>query len=103
MTMIAKNATGFRNLFKLSSLASIERQLDKRPRIDDELVTAHAEGIIAARGCPSGEIQTRLRLGNDRGALEAATKWQVTSAATQSLRRSQRQLHLIRDLIELGT
>src|ERR1700704_4950316 len=76
MTMVAENATGLRNLFKLSSLASIEGQLGKRPRMDEELIAAHAEGIIATTGCPSGEIQTRLRLGHDREALEAAAKWQ---------------------------
>ncbi|MBQ7807403.1 DNA polymerase III subunit alpha, partial [Rhodococcus sp. (in: high G+C Gram-positive bacteria)] len=76
MTMVAENATGLRNLFKLSSLASIEGQLGKWPRMDEELIAAHAEGIIATTGCPSGEIQTRLRLGHDREALEAAAKWQ---------------------------
>ncbi|MEZ5154198.1 DNA polymerase III subunit alpha [Rhodococcus zopfii] len=76
MTMVAENATGLRNLFKLSSLASIEGQLGKWARMDEELIAAHAEGIIATTGCPSGEIQTRLRLGHDREALEAAAKWQ---------------------------
>ncbi|QCQ91477.1 DNA polymerase III subunit alpha [Rhodococcus sp. SGAir0479] len=76
MTMVAENSTGLRNLFKLSSLASIEGQLGKWPRMDEELIAHHAEGIIATTGCPSGEIQTRLRLGHDREALEAAAKWQ---------------------------
>jgi DNA polymerase-3 subunit alpha len=76
MTMVAENATGLRNLFKLSSLASIEGQLGKWARMDEELIATHAEGIIATTGCPSGEIQTRLRLGHDREALEAAAKWQ---------------------------
>ncbi len=76
MTMVAENATGLRNLFKLSSLASIEGQLGKWPRMDDEIIAAHAEGIIATTGCPSGEVQTRLRLGHKREALEAAAKWQ---------------------------
>ncbi|MEU4432618.1 DNA polymerase III subunit alpha [Nocardia rhamnosiphila] len=76
MTMVAENATGLRNLFKLSSLASIEGQLGKWARMDEELIAAHAEGIIATTGCPSGEVQTRLRLGHEREALEAAAKWQ---------------------------
>ncbi|PZU03215.1 MAG: DNA polymerase III subunit alpha [Gordonia sp. (in: high G+C Gram-positive bacteria)] len=76
MTMVAENATGLRNLFKLSSLASIEGQLGKWSRMDAELIAAHAEGIIATTGCPSGEVQTRLRLGHEREALEAAAKWQ---------------------------
>ena len=76
MTMVAANATGLRNLFQLSSLASIEGQLGKWARMDEDLIAAHAEGIIATTGCPSGEVQTRLRLGHDREALEAAAKWQ---------------------------
>ncbi|ALG85130.1 DNA polymerase III subunit alpha [Gordonia phthalatica] len=76
MTMVAENATGLRNLFKLSSLASIEGQLGKWARMDAEIIAEHANGIIATTGCPSGEVQTRLRLGHDREALEAAAKWQ---------------------------
>ncbi|MFI8770659.1 DNA polymerase III subunit alpha [Gordonia sp. NPDC062954] len=76
MTMVAENATGLRNLFKLSSLASIEGQLGKWSRMDADLISQYAEGIIATTGCPSGEVQTRLRLGHEREALEAAAKWQ---------------------------
>ncbi|GFG75621.1 DNA polymerase III subunit alpha [Mycobacterium botniense] len=75
LTMIAENATGLRNLFKLSSLASFEGQLSKWSRMDAELIAQHAEGIIATTGCPSGEVQTRLRLGQYREALESAAKW----------------------------
>ncbi|RJO69172.1 DNA polymerase III subunit alpha [Nocardia panacis] len=76
MTMVAETATGLRNLFKLSSLASLEGQLGKWSRMDEEIIAEHAAGIIATTGCPSGEVQTRLRLGHDREALEAAAKWQ---------------------------
>ena len=75
MTMVAENARGLRNLFKLSSLASFEGQLGKWPRMDAEIIAEHAEGIIATTGCPSGEVQTRLRLGHNQEALEAAAKW----------------------------
>jgi DNA polymerase-3 subunit alpha len=75
MTMVAENATGLRNLFKLSSLASFEGQLGKWSRMDAEIIAEHAEGIIATTGCPSGEVQTRLRLGHVDEALAAAAKW----------------------------
>src|SRR6476660_5016654 len=75
MTMVAENATGLRNLFRLSSLASFEGQLGKWSRMDAELIAENAAGIIATTGCPSGEVQTRLRLGHDREALESAAKW----------------------------
>src|SRR6201995_1593399 len=74
MTMVAENATGLRNLFKLSSLASFEGQLGKWSRMDAELIAEHAEGIIATTGCPSGEVQTRLRLGHVQEAVESAAK-----------------------------
>ncbi|MEX5635749.1 DNA polymerase III subunit alpha [Parafrankia sp. FMc2] len=71
MTMLAENATGLRNLFRLSSLASLEGYY-RKPRMDADLVAQHAEGIIATTGCPSGEVQTRLRLGQFDAALRAA-------------------------------
>ncbi|MFL0240108.1 DNA polymerase III subunit alpha [Mycobacterium sp. SMC-17] len=76
MTMVAENATGLRNLFKLSSLASFEGQLGKWSRMDAEIIAEHSAGIIATTGCPSGEVQTRLRLGHEKEAVEAAAKWQ---------------------------
>src|SRR5947208_7000403 len=75
MTMVAENATGLRNLFRLSSLASFEGQLGKWSRMDRELITEHASGIIATTGCPSGEVQTRLRLGQTAEALQAASDY----------------------------
>ncbi|MET0757139.1 MAG: DNA polymerase III subunit alpha, partial [Mycobacterium sp.] len=75
LTMVAENATGVRNLFKLSSLASFEGQLGKWSRMDAEIVAENAAGIIATTGCPSGEVQTRLRLGHDDEALESAARW----------------------------
>ena len=75
LTMVAENATGLRNLFKLTSLASFEGQLGKWSRMDAEIIAEHAEGIIATTGCPSGVVQTRLRLGQDAEALEGAAMW----------------------------
>ena len=75
-TMIAENVTGLRNLFYLSSIASYEGQLGKWPRMDSDLISDRAEGIIATTGCPSGDVQTRLRLGQFDEALKAAAKWQ---------------------------
>ncbi|MBO2464948.1 DNA polymerase III subunit alpha [Actinomadura violacea] len=76
MTMWAKDAPGLRNLFKLTSLASLEGHYRKWPRMDDELLAEHGKGIIATTGCPSGAVQTRLRLGQFDEALKAAAKYQ---------------------------
>ncbi len=75
MTMWAENAEGLRNLFRLSSLASFEGYYMK-PRMDRDLIATHAKGIIATTGCPSGEVQTRLRLGQYDEALAAAAAYQ---------------------------
>jgi DNA polymerase III subunit alpha len=71
MTLLAETTEGMHNLFKLSSLASLEGYF-RKPRMDRELLAAHAQGIIATTGCPSGEVQTRLRLGQYPEALAAA-------------------------------
>ncbi|HEY8371722.1 MAG TPA: DNA polymerase III subunit alpha [Pseudonocardiaceae bacterium] len=75
MTIWARNKQGLHNLMKLASLASIEGQLGKWPRMDRELIAQHSEGLMATTGCPSGEVQTRLRLGQEKEALEAAAAW----------------------------
>ncbi|MGH3899021.1 MAG: DNA polymerase III subunit alpha [Pseudonocardiaceae bacterium] len=74
MTMLAANATGLRNLFKLSSLASFEG-FYRKPRMDRDLIAEHAQGIIATTGCPSGEVQTRLRLHQRTEAIQAASDY----------------------------
>ena len=74
MTMWARDSTGVQNLFKLSSLASMEGQY-RKPRVDRDLLAENAEGIIATTGCPSGEVQTRLRLGQKDEALQAASDY----------------------------
>ncbi|MFI6387546.1 DNA polymerase III subunit alpha [Nonomuraea sp. NPDC050547] len=75
MTMWAKDAQGLRNLFRLSSLASFEGYYSK-PRMDRELISNHAEGIIATTGCPSGAVQTRIRLGQYEEAVKVAADYQ---------------------------
>ena len=74
MTMLAATTEGMHNLFRLSSLASIEGYYFK-PRMDRELLHRYAKGIIATTGCPSGEVQTRLRLGQYEKAREAAAEF----------------------------
>ena len=63
MTLLAENTTGMHNLFRLSSRSSLEGFYYK-PRADRELLAEYAEGLIATTGCPSGEIQTWLRIGD---------------------------------------
>ncbi|MER7444763.1 DNA polymerase III subunit alpha [Micromonospora avicenniae] len=76
MTMWAQNKTGLHNLFKLNSRASMEGHYIKWPRMDMELIAEYAEGIMATTGCPSGAVQTRLRLGQFDEALKVAGAYQ---------------------------
>ncbi|HEV6954967.1 MAG TPA: DNA polymerase III subunit alpha [Promicromonospora sp.] len=76
MTLLSKNNTGMHNLFRASSLASLEGQMGKWPRMDRELLERYHEGLIATTGCPSGEIQTRLRLGQWDEAVRQAGELQ---------------------------
>src|SRR6266852_9968947 len=48
----------------------------KWPRMDKEIIAAHSAGLMASTGCPSGELQTRLRLGQFDEALASAAEWQ---------------------------
>ncbi|MDO3704147.1 DNA polymerase III subunit alpha [Micromonospora sp. C28SCA-DRY-2] len=75
-TIWARNKTGLHNLFALTSRAYTEGFFVKWPRMDAELIAEYADGLMATTGCPSGEVQTRLRLGQDAQALEAAAKYQ---------------------------
>lgn len=75
MTLLSYNNVGMRNLFRASSIASLDSVFGKWPRLDRELLNTYSEGLIATTGCPSGEVQTRLRLGQYREALEAAAEF----------------------------
>ncbi|WP_093838903.1 DNA polymerase III subunit alpha [Streptomyces aidingensis] len=75
MTIWARNATGLHNLFRAQSRASLEGYF-RKPRMDRELLAEYAEGLIGTTGCPSGEIPTRIRLGQMDEALKAAGDFQ---------------------------
>ncbi|WP_149204706.1 DNA polymerase III subunit alpha [Actinotalea subterranea] len=76
MTLLAKSTEGMHNLFRLGSLASLEGQMGKAPRMDRELLQTYGTGLIGTTGCPSGEVQTRLRLGQYDEAVRAAADFQ---------------------------
>ena len=74
MTLLAENNVGLANLFRLSSLASLEGFYYK-PRMDRELFSQYSQGIIATTGCAAGEIQTRIRMGAYNEARAAAANY----------------------------
>ncbi|MCU1621776.1 MAG: polymerase alpha subunit [Frankiales bacterium] len=71
MTMLSTSTKGMHALFRLSSLASLEGFYYK-PRVDKELLAEHAVDLIGTTGCPSGEIQTYLRMGEYDKAKRSA-------------------------------
>ncbi len=73
-TIWAENNAGMHNLFRLSSRSSLEGFFYK-PRADRELLEQYAKGCIATTGCPSGEVQTYLRLGQYANAVASAAEF----------------------------
>lgn len=84
MTMWARNNEGLHNLFRASSYASLEGQMGKWPRMDRDLIERYSAGMIASTGCPSGEIQTRLRLGQWDEAVRVAGSSRTSTARSSS-------------------
>jgi DNA polymerase-3 subunit alpha len=111
MTLLAESTEGMHNLFKLSSLASLEGYF-RKPRMDRELLSRYSKGIIATTGCAGGEVPTRLRLGQYDQALAAAAEFrdifgpdnffaeimhhelEVETRYADGLRQIARELHL---------
>jgi DNA polymerase III subunit alpha len=74
MTVLAESTAGMHNLFRMSSRASTEGFFYK-PRVDRELLHDYAEGLIGTTGCPGGEVQTWLRIGDYDKARAAAAEF----------------------------
>ncbi|HEY5133650.1 MAG TPA: DNA polymerase III subunit alpha [Candidatus Krumholzibacteriaceae bacterium] len=60
LTLLVRNEEGYRNLIKLSSIAYLEG-FYYRPRIDLELLAAHAGGLIGLSGCLQGGVARLIR------------------------------------------
>ncbi|MDI9628738.1 MAG: DNA polymerase III subunit alpha [Acidobacteriota bacterium] len=75
MTLWSQTREGMHNLFRLASRSSMEGYFYK-PRADRELLHEYHDGLIATTGCPSGEVQTYLRLGLFDEAVASAAEFQ---------------------------
>ncbi|SDF56196.1 DNA polymerase III, alpha subunit [Blastococcus aurantiacus] len=75
MTLLARTTEGMHNLFRISSLASLEGQY-RKPRFDRDLLERYGKGLIATTGCPSGEVNMWLRAGKEDKARQAAADFQ---------------------------
>ncbi|QEC45305.1 DNA polymerase III subunit alpha [Pseudobacter ginsenosidimutans] len=72
--LLAKNAKGYQNLIKLTSLGYIEGMYSKYPRIDKKLIEQYHEGLIATTCCIGAYVpQTILHDGEEKAETEF--KW----------------------------
>jgi DNA polymerase-3 subunit alpha len=72
LILLAKNQTGWKNLLKLATKASLEGFYYK-PRMDKELLREHHEGLIALSGCFGGELIQAIPA-NDLARAEAVAR-----------------------------
>ncbi len=75
LTLLAKNAAGFRNLMRLSSLSFLEGFYYK-PRIDKEILERHSDGLICLSGCASAEFSDYILNGKTAEAEKLCAWYQ---------------------------
>ncbi|NLE89415.1 MAG: PHP domain-containing protein, partial [Dehalococcoidales bacterium] len=63
LTLLVKNAAGYRNLCRLITLAHADGKR-KKPELDPAFLPEHAEGLIALSGCPKSELAILAATGN---------------------------------------
>ena len=71
LVLLAKNRQGYQNLLVLVSQGYLDGFYYK-PRIDNELLKEHAEGLICTSACLAGEIPTQLLNGQYEEARRTA-------------------------------
>ena len=75
LVLLVKNEQGYKNLVKLITKSHLEGFYYK-PRVDEELLAEHSEGLIALSACLKGKVPRQIINGNLEGAEETALKYQ---------------------------
>ncbi len=75
LILLAKDQTGYRNLLKLTSSGYVEGFYYK-PRIDNEILFEHSEGLICSSACIAGEIPQYILNGRQEEAKSLALKYE---------------------------
>jgi len=82
LVVLAKNAVGYRNLVKLTSISHLRgmrgRGIFARACIDKQLLSQYSEGLIVATACLGGEIPQAILHGRPDAAREVASWYQHT-------------------------
>ena len=73
LTLLAQDNAGYKNLIQLVTKAHLEG-FYYRPRIDDELLSEHSQGLIVLSGCPSAQIPRLIGEGRIEEA-ESRARW----------------------------
>ncbi|NVM20978.1 MAG: DNA polymerase III subunit alpha [Desulfobacterales bacterium] len=76
LTVLAKNAKGYKNLCRLVTAAHLEGFYYK-PRVDKAIVSECADGLIALSGCLHGEIPRLIQAGRADKAAEVARTYEA--------------------------
>ncbi len=71
LTVLARNAAGYRNLVKLVTRAHLEGFYQK-PRVDRSLLERFNDGLTVLSGCPSGELPRLIAEGRHEEARATA-------------------------------
>ncbi len=79
LTLLAENHTGYQNLMKMVTISNFEG-FSYKPRIDEETLFAHSEGVIMLSGCMSSRTSRLLLDDKDEEALELFKKYQAVFA-----------------------
>jgi DNA polymerase-3 subunit alpha len=74
LVVLCEDQAGYRSLTHLASLGFLEGLHDGRPHVDQELLAAWHEGLIALSPGTEGEIGSLLASGRDADALAAAAR-----------------------------
>lgn len=68
LLLLAQNMTGYQNLMKLVSFANLEG-FSYKPRMDEEILFQHNEGVICTSGCMSSIFNRLLLDGKEEEAI----------------------------------
>lgn len=75
LILLAKNLEGYQNLMRLVTISHLEGYYYK-PRIDKQLLSKYAKGLIGLSGCANGEIGRSILAGDIKKAKEIALSYE---------------------------
>jgi DNA polymerase-3 subunit alpha len=75
LTVLVRDLAGYRNLIKLVSKAYLDGFYYK-PRVDRDLLAAHADGLLVLSGCLNSEVSRALSAGDSEKARQTAGWYQ---------------------------